>query len=82
VKAYPWRNAHYPEDHLCQLASQHALAGAYRTVGQVSKVEELLEHVLAVEVKVLVEDRSDRIVSQRALMSIYKLRATSLDAFR
>jgi hypothetical protein len=38
------------------LASQHALAGAYRANGQVKKAVELLEHVVAVEGQVLAED--------------------------
>jgi hypothetical protein len=43
------------EEHLSRLAWQHALAIAYEADGQVGKAVELLEHVVVVRAKVLVE---------------------------
>jgi hypothetical protein len=51
------------EEHPDRLASQHRLAVVYLADGQVGKAVELLEHVVAVEAKVLREDHPSRLVS-------------------
>jgi hypothetical protein len=55
------------EEHPDRLASQHELARAYQSNGQIKKAMELLEHVVAVQERTLDEDHPDRLVSQRAL---------------
>jgi hypothetical protein len=55
--------AEYPD----RLASQHALAGAYKADGQVHKAVALFQHVFAVEARTLREDHSSRLVSVKAL---------------
>ena len=67
-----WRQSYFPEDHPSRLASQHALAVAYKANGQVSKAVELLEHVVAVQTEVLAEDHPSRLASQHALAVAYK----------
>lgn len=58
------------EDHPSRLASQHALAGAYRANGQVADAVEMLEHVAEVR-KALAEDHPSRMTSQFALREAY-----------
>ena len=49
-----------------QLASQHALAVAYRANGQIGEAVKMLEHVVVVE-DALAEEHPDRLASQQAL---------------
>jgi tetratricopeptide (TPR) repeat protein len=60
------------EDHPDRLASQHALAGAYRVNGQVKEAVTLLQHVVKVKADVLAEDHPDRLVSQHELAGAYQ----------
>nr|POF14119.1 nephrocystin-3 [Quercus suber] len=59
------------EGHPSRLASQRALAGAYEVNGQVKEAVQLLEHVVAIEARVLAEDHPDRLASQNALARAY-----------
>jgi len=43
-----WRDSGHREEHPSRLASQHALAMAYKADGQVKKAVELLEHIVMV----------------------------------
>jgi len=54
-----------------RLTSQHELAGAYLTDGQVQKAVELLAHVVAVKAMVLREDHPSRLASQDELADWY-----------
>ncbi|KAL8747908.1 MAG: hypothetical protein Q9190_000294 [Brigantiaea leucoxantha] len=67
-----WRQDHFPEDHPSRLASQHALAEAYRANGQVKEAVELLEQVVAIEKEVLKKDHPSRLASQHALALAYQ----------
>ncbi|GKU08156.1 unnamed protein product, partial [Fusarium langsethiae] len=60
------------ENHPDRLASQHALAGAYRANGQMKEALELLKHVVAVEETMLAENHPDRLASQHALAGAYR----------
>jgi hypothetical protein len=55
------------EEHPDRLASQHALAMAYRADRQLQKAVELLEHVVAVKAQSLRDDRPSLLVSLQAL---------------
>jgi hypothetical protein len=59
------------EDHPARLASQHALAGAYRANGQVKEAVSLLEQVVKIKEQTLAEDHPDRLVSQHALATVF-----------
>jgi tetratricopeptide (TPR) repeat protein len=61
-----------PEDNPSRLASQHALAEAYRANGQVREAVALLEHVVAVQKRVLAEDHPNQLGSQHALAVTYR----------
>ena len=63
---------HLAEDHPSLLTSQHALAGAYKSDGQIGKAVKLLEHVVAIREHSLAEDHPSRLVSQHALAGAYK----------
>jgi tetratricopeptide (TPR) repeat protein len=52
---------------LDRLLSQHTLARAYKIDGQVQRAVKLLEHVVAVNEKVLAEEHPDRLESQQVL---------------
>src|SRR6266480_3266558 len=54
-----------------RLASQHALAGAYRANGQVKEAVSLLEQVVKIREQTLAEDHPDRLASQHALAIAY-----------
>jgi tetratricopeptide (TPR) repeat protein len=69
---YEWRKGHFMEDHASRLASQHALAGAYREDGQVKKAVELLEHVVTVRARTLTENHPNRLASQHGLAVTYR----------
>ena len=58
------RRSHLVEGNASRLASQRALAGAYRADGRVKKAVNLLERVVAVSEKTFGEDRPDRLASQ------------------
>ncbi|CAG8885060.1 unnamed protein product, partial [Penicillium egyptiacum] len=55
------------KEHPDRLASQHELAGAYKSNGQIKQAVELLEHVVAVRERTLDEEHPDRLASQRTL---------------
>jgi hypothetical protein len=58
-------------DHPSRLASQHALAMAYRADGPVKKAVELLEHVVTVEGGFLRDDHPDRLASLTVLTYLH-----------
>ncbi|KAK5681397.1 hypothetical protein LTR17_027457 [Elasticomyces elasticus] len=58
------------EDHPDRLASQNALAGAYRANGQVTKAVEVLEHVSRVKQGMLHVGQPNRKVSKELLASM------------
>ncbi|KFX98191.1 hypothetical protein V490_02429 [Pseudogymnoascus sp. VKM F-3557] len=60
------------EDHPNQLASQHELAVAYRSNGQVNKAVELLEHVVKIKATTLAKDHLDQLAPQHALAIAYR----------
>ncbi|KAJ9645330.1 hypothetical protein H2199_003336 [Coniosporium tulheliwenetii] len=66
-----WRNR-LNEDDSDRLLSQHELARTYEADGQVKKAVELLEHVVTVREKVLIEEHPDRLASQHALTTVYQ----------
>ncbi|OQV11228.1 hypothetical protein CLAIMM_15091, partial [Cladophialophora immunda] len=71
-ECYDWRREHLNEDHPSRLASQHALAGAYRANGQVKEAVTLLEEVARIQGQILAEDHHDRLASQHALAGAYQ----------
>ena len=60
------------EDHPSRLASQHALAGAYRANGQVKEAVTLLERVVKIRETILAEDHPSRLASQHVLAGTYR----------
>ncbi|KAL4789005.1 purine and uridine phosphorylase [Aspergillus venezuelensis] len=64
---FKWNKREYEEEHPSRLASQHALAGAYRDNGQIKQAVELLEHVVAVEERTLAKEHTSRLASQHTL---------------
>ncbi|KAH7201447.1 hypothetical protein DER44DRAFT_900082 [Fusarium oxysporum] len=60
------------ENHPSRLASQHALAMAYRDNGQIAEAVELLEHVVTVKETILAENHPSRLASQHALAVAYR----------
>ena len=78
-ECYLWRQGHFPEDHPERLASQHALAMAYKADGQVSKAIKLLEEVVAIREKVLREDHPNRLRSKRRLLQLYAQQRTNAE---
>ena len=60
------------EDHPSRLASQHALAGAYRANKQVKEAVSLLEQVVKIQEQTLAEDHPSRLASQHALAGAYQ----------
>jgi hypothetical protein len=61
------------EDHPNRLASQHELAIAYQSSGQVQEAVKMLEDVVKIEEATLAEDHPSRLASQRALDIVYRL---------
>jgi tetratricopeptide (TPR) repeat protein len=55
-----------------RLFSQHVLAAAYETDGQLQKAAERLEHVVAMREKVLAEEHPSRLASQQVLAGAYQ----------
>jgi hypothetical protein len=55
------------ETHPSRLASQHALAGAYRANGQTKEAVALLEHVVQVKQTTMADIHPSRLVSEQAL---------------
>ena len=47
-ECFLWRQGHFSEEHPSRLASQHALAIAYKADGQVKEAVELLEQVVGI----------------------------------
>jgi tetratricopeptide (TPR) repeat protein len=72
--------AHLPEDDENRLSTQHALATAYEANGQVKDAIQLLEHVVAIEGRVLAEDHPDRLASQHELARAYSSNGQVKDA--
>jgi tetratricopeptide (TPR) repeat protein len=70
-ESWRWRDR-LDEDDTDRLRSQYELAGAYRADGQVKMAVELLEHVVAVQEKVLAEDHRFQLWSQHALGGAYR----------
>ncbi|KAK2666255.1 Tetratricopeptide repeat [Fusarium oxysporum f. sp. vasinfectum] len=60
------------ESHPDRLASQHALARAYRANGQIKEAVKLLEHVVAVKETTLAESHPSRLSSQHELAMAYR----------
>ncbi|KAH7304540.1 P-loop containing nucleoside triphosphate hydrolase protein [Stachybotrys elegans] len=60
------------ENHPDRLASQHALAIAYRANGQVKEAVKLLQHVVKVRETTLEENHPDRLASQHVLAQTYQ----------
>ncbi|KAF4447806.1 hypothetical protein F53441_8710 [Fusarium austroafricanum] len=60
------------ENHPSRLASQHALAIAYRSNGQIGEAVKLLKHVVVVEAGILAETHPSRLASQHVLASAYR----------
>ncbi|KAH7463994.1 hypothetical protein FOMA001_g17758 [Fusarium oxysporum f. sp. matthiolae] len=58
--------------HPDRLASQHALATAYRANGQIKEAVELLEHVVAIKETTLAKKHPDRLASQHVLATAYE----------
>ncbi|OAL33356.1 hypothetical protein AYO20_07367 [Fonsecaea nubica] len=81
-ECYDWRRAHLNEDHPSRLASQHALAGAYKANGQVKDAVTLLEEVVRIRAQTLAEDHPDRLASQRALAGVYEANGQVKEAMR
>ncbi|KAJ5330355.1 hypothetical protein N7476_000138 [Penicillium atrosanguineum] len=67
-----WNESHYNEEHPDRLASQHDLAGAYRSNGQIKQAVQLLEHVVAVQGRTLDEEHPDLLASQHELAGAYQ----------
>jgi hypothetical protein len=68
--AVPIREKMRAEERPDLLASQQELAGAYQADGHVGKVVELLEHVAAVEARVLRDGHRSRLVLQNTLAAM------------
>ncbi|GKU08443.1 unnamed protein product, partial [Fusarium langsethiae] len=60
------------ENHLDRLASQHALAGVYKAIGQIEEAIKLLEHVVAIKETTLAEDNHSRHLSRDLLQRYYE----------
>ena len=58
------------KDHPYLLSSQHVLASAYHTNGQIEEAIELLEHVVKIEEKSLAEDHPSRLLSVELLKKV------------
>ncbi|KAK3326646.1 P-loop containing nucleoside triphosphate hydrolase protein [Apodospora peruviana] len=71
-ECWRWRSGQFAEEHPSRLASQHALAGAYKADGQIKKAVGLLEQVVAVRERTLTEEHPDRLPSQHALAGAYQ----------
>ncbi|KAL2700363.1 hypothetical protein AAEP93_008886 [Penicillium crustosum] len=80
-----WNEGQYDEEHPDRLASQHELARAYESNGQIKQAVGLLEHVVAIKQAVgllehvvavrertLDEEHPDRLASQHVLAWVYK----------
>jgi tetratricopeptide (TPR) repeat protein len=65
------RRRHLDEGDSDWLFAQHALAGAYKSDGQVKKAVELLERVVSVQEEVLAPDHPSRLASQHELARAY-----------
>jgi tetratricopeptide (TPR) repeat protein len=68
------------EDHVDRLLTEHYLAGAYLANGQVKEAMQLLEHEVAIRVRVLAEDHPDRLASQHELAAAYQANGQVKDA--
>jgi tetratricopeptide (TPR) repeat protein len=66
-----WRDRNLAQDDADRLASQHELARAYLTNGQIKEAVKLLEYIIALQAKIFAEDHPDRLVSQYVLAGVY-----------
>jgi hypothetical protein len=66
-----WRDRNLAQDDADRLLSQHELAGAYQANGQIKEAIKLLEHVVIIKRKIMVEDHPSRLVSEELLISFY-----------
>jgi len=70
------------EDHSDRLLTQQVLASAYQDNGQVKDAVRLLEHVVAINERVLTEDHPSRLASQHVLASACQANGQVKDAVR
>jgi tetratricopeptide (TPR) repeat protein len=70
------------EDHSDRLISQHELAMAYLANGQVPEAVQLLEHVVAIEARMLARDDPNRLASQHELARAYQANGQVQEAVR
>ncbi|KOC13590.1 kinesin light chain, partial [Aspergillus flavus AF70] len=66
-----WRDINLPQSNIDRLTSQHSLAIAYKANGQKEAVK-LLEHVVAIQSEVLVDDHPSQLASQHVLAIAYE----------
>jgi len=52
--------------------SEYQLGRAYQVDGQVKRAVELLEHVVAVDAKIYIEEHPNRLTAQHELTSVYQ----------
>ncbi|KAK3313312.1 hypothetical protein B0H66DRAFT_483025 [Apodospora peruviana] len=68
-----WRwSGQFAEEHPLRLVSQHELAGAYQSDGQIKKAVGLPEQVVAVRERTLAEEHPGRLASQYNLVMAYR----------
>jgi tetratricopeptide (TPR) repeat protein len=70
------------EAHPDRLASQHALAIAYRANGQIKEAVKLLESVVAIEAKALAENHPNQLASQHELAIAYEANGQIKEAIK
>lgn len=63
------RESMLSEEHPDRLASQHALARAYRVNGQVKEAVDLLEHMVAVRERTLSKEHPDWLAVQNRVVT-------------
>jgi hypothetical protein len=66
-----WRRDHLPPDDLSRLNSQHGLAMAYQSNGQIKEAVSLLEAVVKFSEQTQGEDHPDRLTSQHVLATMF-----------
>jgi tetratricopeptide (TPR) repeat protein len=71
-----------PEEDAEKLLTQQVLASTYQANGQVQDAVRLLEHVVAIQERVLAEDHPSRLASQHELARAYQANGQVKDAVR